>query len=932
VQPSGTVTLLFTDIEGSTRAWETWPAEMQVALARHDVVVRESIVAAGGHVFKTVGDAFCAAFADTRSAVAAAVGTQHAVAVEPWPEVTPIRVRLALHLGECEERDGDYFGPTVNRVARLLAVGHGGQTLVSGATAEVARDRLPAGVRLRDLGEHRLKDLGRPEHVFQVDVDGLPEEFPPLRSLDNPQLLHNLPEQVSSFVGRDRELGEIRELFDVSRCVTLTGPGGVGKTRLALQAAAEQLDGSGDGVWLVELAPLADGDLIGEAVASAFGVREVSGRSMVDVVTDALRDQDLLIVLDNCEHVVDAAAKLVDALLRSCGKLALLATSREPLGIAGEVVYRVPSLGLAPAGDADLDLVASSEAVRLFVERARLHNRDFVVDDANAETVAGVCRRLDGIPLGIELAASRVRSLTLDEIDGRLDQRFRLLTGGSRTARERQQTLRATVDWSYDLLTVPEQRLFARLSVFPAAFDLDAAEAVSADADVETFGALDLLTALVDKSLVSADDTGGTTRYWLLETLRTYAAERLAEDGIDAVAAARYAHRDHYLALAETAAPHLRAAGQVAWFDRLDNDHDSVRAALTTSLDDPDPIPLLRLAAALDDFWTRRGRLDDEALDNLAAHVANQQPSRLHARALASVAHISYTRGDGRSGRRLADQAIVEARDLHDDAIAAHALSFVAEAALRQGDTGDALSINGEALALAEHSGDPHLIARVTSMRGLIMSGMGQRTEARLVIRKARETFRQCGDKLREAICVNDDALNELLQDGDVAAVHADFQYVLAVFRELGSSGDIGYALANVALVEILSGDPLTAHQHLTEALPYTRRAGDQAHFAYIILGFALVESLRNQPERAAKLHGAADILLATLGEVFDPLEVRLRNDDHSRLRGVLGDAGFREAYTRGRALTRDEAITLALDHGEDHDTESEPRPRSQRG
>ena len=403
--PSGLVTLLFTDIEGSTKAWEAHPQEMKMALARHDEIERSTIEGADGYVFKTVGDAFCAAFQHAPTALAVAVAIQRSLADEPWPDVTPIRVRMALHSGSCEERGGDYFGPVVNRAARLEAVAHGGQVVISRLTSELVGEHLPEKVTLRDLGDHRLKDLGRPERVFQVCTDGLPIEFAPLRSLDNPGLRHNLAEQVSSFVGRDREVAHVRGLLGSARLVTLAGPGGVGKTRLALQAAAESLDGSGDGVWFVDLAPIVDPALVPGSVAKVLWVREEAGRPVTETLAEALRERKILVVLDNCEQVVQAAALLAERLIARCPRVAMLATSREPLGIAGEHVFRVPSLTV-PSADDDLVALAGSEAVRLFVERASQQKAGFSLDADNASIIARLCRRLDGIPFAIELAAA----------------------------------------------------------------------------------------------------------------------------------------------------------------------------------------------------------------------------------------------------------------------------------------------------------------------------------------------------------------------------------------------------------------------------------------------------------------------------------------------------------------------------------------------
>ena len=440
--PSGTVTLLFTDVEGSIALWEADREAMAEASARHNRILRERIEVAGGQVFKSVGEAFRVVFADPSAALASAVAVQRAVGAEPWPPGSPIRVRVALHSGACVERDGDYFGPVVNRAARLLAAGHGGQILVSGAACELLVGRLPCGIGLEDLGEHHLKDLGRAERIFQVTGPGLAGGFGRLRSLDHPALRHNLPSQPTSFVGRAAELAELRALVSGgSRLVTVTGPGGIGKSRLALQVAAEALDGAGDGVWLVELAPVAEPELVARTVAAVLGVREEPGRLMLDTLLDAVGDRYLMMVLDNAEHVLGAAAKLADAMMRSCPQASLLVTSREPLGVSGEHVFRVPPLAVPPADLAAPDRLTAFESVQLFAERAAMHRQGFALDDVNAAAVASVCVRLDGIPLALELAAARLGSLSVPEISSRLDQRFRLLTGGSRTALPRHQTL-----------------------------------------------------------------------------------------------------------------------------------------------------------------------------------------------------------------------------------------------------------------------------------------------------------------------------------------------------------------------------------------------------------------------------------------------------------------------------------------------------------
>lgn len=909
--PSGTVTLLFTDIEGSTRAWDAHPAEMAVALGRHDRLLRAVIESWDGFVFKTVGDAFCVAFTDAAQAVAAAVEVQRAARTERWPEVTPIRVRMAVHSGACEERDGDYFGPPVNRVARLEATAHGGQIVVSGTTAGLVADRLTEGVALRDLGEHRLKDLGRPERVFQVCGSGLEDEFPPLRSLDNPQLLHNLPLQVSSFVGRHAELTEIRKLLTRSRLVTLTGPGGAGKTRLALHAAAELLDGSGDGVWLIELAPLDHPDLVGSTVASVLRVREEAGRPILETLVDALGSQRLLIIFDNCEHVIDAVAKLADAFLGFCPGVMLLATSRESLGISGEQVYRVSSLSLPLGNETDPELLSASEAVRLLVERATQHTPGFALDPSKALVTARVCRRLDGIPLAIELAAARLRTLSIDDLDQRLDQRFRLLTGGVRTALARQQTLHATIEWSWDLLTAAEQAVLARLAAFAGGWDLDAAEAVAAGGGIEDWEVLDHLSALIDKSLVQTDDTTGTIRYRLLETVREYADTELAERAEnDAV---RAAHRNHYLAVAETAAPHLVGHGQAQWIDRLELEHDNLRAALAHSLDGREVDVGLRLATALRPLWDGRGQAVEgiEILTALLCQPDTHATPLVRGRALAAVADLSTAVGNYSAATDSADEALALGRAECDDRLTAEALSTLSRARSRRDQLPDALAAADEGLAIARSLADDHLTARLLNARALALYQMADSAGARACSQEAHALYLRTGNCTYADRALVNVAVSEL-EAGELEAARANIARVLASARQGHDATTFWHAAVMAGLVEYLADDYPAACELFTEALTSARRFGGHSGVAYALLGLALATS-RQEPKRAATIHGAADALLDQYGENFERLEADLYAVNHTYLRAQLGDFAYDAAYQAGRKLSRDDAIALAL-------------------
>ena len=479
---TGTVTFLFTDIEGSTQLWEDHPQTMSAALARHDELLRESIVSHQGHVFKTIGDAFCASFSNADDAAAAALQAQQQLhAEQPGEAELILRVRMALHTSSADRRDDDFFGPALNRVARLLSAAHGGQVLLSSATHALLTASLPKGASIQNLGEHRLRDL-RSDTIYQLAHPEIHSEFPPIRSLASAELPNNLPEQLTSFVGRENALTELRDLLSRNRLLTITGSGGAGKTRLMIQFAAEVLADYRDGVWLTELAPLSDPSLVPATIASALRIREEPGRPILATITNHLKERTALLLIDNCEHMLEESARIVDTILRACPKVRTIATSREALGVTGEQSYRIPSLAIPPAGaQQPLEELERCESVRLFLDRAMLAQPAFRLTGANAEPISRICRRLDGIPFAIELAAARVRALAPEQVAARLDDRFRLMTGGSRTALPRQQTLRAMIDWSYDLLSPKEQALLQRLSVFAGGWTLESAEKVCAD-------------------------------------------------------------------------------------------------------------------------------------------------------------------------------------------------------------------------------------------------------------------------------------------------------------------------------------------------------------------------------------------------------------------------------------------------------------------
>lgn len=901
VTPSGVVTLLFTDIEGSTRAWEADSLTMAPTVARHDVLLRSAIEAAGGYVFKTVGDAFCAAFTDPAAAVDAAVAIQRNITSEAWPATTPVRVRIAIHTGTCDERDGDYFGRPVNRVARLEAIAHGGQTLLSGTTAGLISGGHSDAIALVDLGQHRLKDLDEPEHVWQLTVDGLPNDFPALRSLSNPRLQTNIPTQTTSFLGRDRELTEITELLATARQVTIVGPGGVGKTRLALQAAIEQLDGSGDGVWLVELAPISDAGRVVATVTRALGIRDDPTRDPLAYLVDVCLDRDTLIVLDNCEHIIDAAANLVNELIQHCPDVLVLATSREPLNIRGEHVYRIPALAL-PDTQASTTAIAAAAAVELFVERATQHRREFTFDDANAPTIASICRRLDGIPLAIELAAARLRTLSPEQLDARLNQRFRILTGGTRTDEPRQQTLRALVDWSWDLLNSHERSALARASVFNGSFDLDAAEGILVDDPDERWTLLDQLTGLADKSLLQLVNSG---RYRLLETIREFAAAKFNDSG-DVLALAD-AHLAYYLRIAVDAEPHLRSRDQLHWWARLDAEHDNLTSALHHALTKADPTEALHLLVALRGYWSRHGlhTFATDAFDTALDQPISMIDPRLHCRATIERAWHYCRQGLLPVANERAEDAIRAARALDDPALLALALvtTFYDLAAPEK-----TLAHADEALSLAAHLNSSYLTSCALQRR----AGALRESDppgSRRCLEQSLDLDAAAGDQDGVEIAL----LNLALLDLDLeepASARSRVERALTILATYPNPTFEAGLLEVLGFVEHSEHNDGSARRHFDQAFAMARRAGDQSIMAESLLGCALTETAA---PHSAVLHGAADALLAHTGSQLAPTDARARRADHARLQALLGDDVFAVNHAHGRAMTRSEIIALGL-------------------
>jgi predicted ATPase/class 3 adenylate cyclase len=807
-------TFLFTDIEGSTKLWEQFPERMRSALARHDSILRRVIEGHGGTVFKTVGDSFCSTFPTVSDALRAAAAAQHEIVRERWEEIgEPISVRMAIHIGPAEARDGDYFGQTMNRVARILSSAHGGQILLSKPAVDLIDGGLPPKSKLSDLGEHRLKDLICLEHIFQYTEPGLREDFPLLHSLS--AFAHNLPEQLTTFVGRETEVAEIKHLLSRTRLVTLSGSGGNGKTRLALQVAAEMVDQFANGVWFVDMASVLDPTLIATMVATTLRLREQPGQTMSETLTAFLRDKRLLLILDNCEQIVGACAQLADRLLKSCHDLHILATSREGLGISGETTWRVPSLPTPSSQDLKcFERIAESPAVRLFVDRAVSVVPDFQLTAKNAPAVAKVCQRLDGIPLAIELAAARVKMISPEEIALRLNDRFRLLTGGSRTALPRHQTLRAAIDWSYHLLGGAEGVLFRRLSLFPGSFSLEVAESICEGPDLDSMDIMDSVSRLVDKSLLILEPSEGSARYRMLETIREYAFDRLRESGETAQLQSQFL--EFFVNFGQRGHQELSGPAQGEWFERLDAEGDNFRAALTWPAQEPDvQISQLRLALALRRFWLVRGYWE-EGLKFLLRAISTEA----------------------------AAQFVVER---------ALAFNSCGNLACQLGRYEEATQHYEQSLAFRRQLGDERGIAATLNNLGNVYLHQRNHEKAEPLFREALAYFRKLDDQRGVAACLNNlasvrNAKNDFL-NADRSAREA-----LEIFRSVGDELGVSASLTELGKIAISQNDVNSAQAYLEESLGLCRQLGEKVGIVGSLQSLGELMMIQNQPDSARAL------------------------------------------------------------------------------
>jgi len=829
---------------------------------------------------------------------------------------------MGIHTGEASEESIGFVGYEVHRAARIAAVGCGGQILLSSSTAGLVEATLSDEIGLRNLGSHRLKDLGRPETIFQIVAEGLPSEFPPLRSLDNPELANNLPVSLSPMIGRNEEMIEVRQLVVESRLVTLTGAGGSGKTRLALQVAAELLDGSGEGVWFVDLAPISDPDQVALSALNTMGMRLRPDISPLASLVQTLKGQNVLIVLDNCEHVIDAVSHMVEAIGRSCSRVTIITTSREPLGVAFEQVYRVRSMSLPPEIVDTLEDLDGSDAVALLLARTHTYDPTIKFQDGAASMIASICRRLDGIPLAIELAASRLSSMSLQDFHERLDQRFRLLTGGSRNALPRQQTLGAMVAWSYDLLDERERRVLRQLSVFVNGFDLKAAETVCASEDLEPFDVADTISSLVNKSLVSAERTTTAVRYKLLETVRQFAADQMLQsDGEMAARDFRERHAAYFFDLGERARSFLDdGPEQDVWMWRCDDDWDNIQSAWRHFVDDGHSREkVLQIGINLRMFLA--SRIFETPLAWMASALAEAEdlPLALRGNAQATLGYlVMVVSPDNFLTLRALDyfeSALQVARQSLDKSLEAEVLGYMAFAArFFSGDNeaGDRLGI--AAVGLAKSADDAGALGRALLFRALAASDYSITHEHLLLalaeLRRREDLFDICTATMMLGVTWG-------LLNRDVVAAKSSAMEAMEIAERIGSQFHARILLTNLGVAHFLLGEISESERFNRRALFTARRIGlNESVMSWCVLGMACCATASGEFGRSAILNGAHDAIVDRIGVAagyWTPIEIEMLENNRETLEAALGSEEFRRLNEVGRSLTSDQLVEFGL-------------------
>jgi predicted ATPase/class 3 adenylate cyclase len=882
--PTGTVTFLFTDIEGSTRLLDRLGERYHRVLEDHQRLLREAFTGRGGIEVSTEGDSFFVVFASAPEAVAATVEGQRRAAGHAWPDDAPVRIRMGLHTGEGTLGADNYVGVDVHRAARIAAAGHGGQVVASAATRPLIEH--VEGIALRDLGEHRLKDLPRPEHLYQVLAEGIESEFPPLRSMDARP--NNLPTQITSFVGRTREIEEVEGLLERTRLLTLTGPGGTGKTRLSIRVASDLLPRFRDGTFFVALAPITDPGLVIPTVAHTLGLRESADRPTIEAVIEYLRNKEVLLILDNVEQVVDSAGD-IGQLLTAADGLKVVATSREPLGLHGEKEYPVPPMGLPDPGHLpSLDRLSQYEAVALFIERASAVKPGFGVTNENAPAIAEICARLDGLPLAIELAAARVKILTPRAMLSRLEHALTFLTKGARDVPIRQQTLRDAIAWSYDLLDDDERRLFASLSVFVGGFTLEAAEAVAAPAGEPDVDILEAVASLTNKSLLRQAEGGpGEPRFFMLETIREFASERLSDD--PAADDVRRRHATFYRDLAEGAGAELTGPNQITWLERFSAEHDNFRAALTWAERTGELDSAMRLGGSLWRFWQMRGHLREarDRLDRLLSLPGSAGPEA-RAKALEAAGGVAYWMAEMSTARRHYEECLALRRELGDRRAIAEALYNLGFAIIYQ--EGDRLNT----------------------------------TEAQKAFEEALDMFRDLGD--------DGGIARALWATGNAMYIAQDYERALAPLREgleiqrrLGNRFDVAWSRFLEGLSLLNLGETPQVRPAFEEALSILAEANDTSGLPLLLWGLSAVSAVEGDGPRAVRLAGAAAAVEAATGSALVGIQEELVAWDDRR-RALVSEKEHDRLWAEGQAMGLEEVVAYALGTGPGPGTMKETR------
>lgn len=829
--PTGTLTFLFTDVEGSTKLWESYPNEMKALMARHDEMIEAIVESHNGQVVRPrgEGDSRFAVFQRASDAVLAASNIQSSFYQKVWNIPDAVRVRVAIHTGEAELREGDYYGSAVNRCARLRNLANGGQTLLTQVSFGLVNENLPPNIRLRDLGEYKLKDLKSPERIYQLVTAGLPSDFPPLRSVQHS--IKNMPVSLTSFVGREREIKEIKQLLDNKRLLTISGPGGAGKTRLALQVATESLEQFPSGVWFVDLSPLSDPGLVPQYIMIALGIQEEACCTQVETLSYFFQDKSALLLLDNCEHLLQGVTQLVQTLIRETSGLKILSTSREPLGVSGETVWCIPSLS-TPKADEDLSIekLMQYEAVRLFIERSKAVKPNFAITHENANSIAQICSRLEGIPLAIELAAARTKVLSASDIASRLDNRLQFLVSYQNSV-PRQKTLRNLIDWSHETLPQNERILFRRLSVFSGGWTLQAAEQVCSGESFEPFEVLDLLAHLVDKSLVIPEISDGTERYRYLETIRQYARERLVESEETEVYSRK--HAEYFTKMVELSYGETWGKNQGYWLQWLDAELDNLRSALKWLAQNSDASEMyLRMAGSLWRFWRIRGYIS-EGRDYLedALKKNNKSSPYLRANGLRGASKLALQQCDYGQALTMAQESLELFKHIGDQLGVARQLDVLGEVTYYQGDYTQAIKLHKDSLTIKYAINDKEGIAVSLRQLGAIARDRGEHTRAKDLYEDSLTLFRELEDKIFIAQTLNNLGVVEHSLC-EYQRANSLFEEAVSIYRDLQDKVGISNTLQNLGNVSKDQGELKRAKSYYDECLRLKQELGDKRGIA----------------------------------------------------------------------------------------------------